>query len=180
MNPSLKETITRKKNEKVNMKAILHEHCIAWSHLFFLLKLSPHFCKLYWYSYIIGRDISQDFIEGFDLLIANPTKWSNTIKQFVCNSRRIFWVCLTISWGWHLKSWRCVFLKLQLFQHVWSVLRRYFSFRFKDFREISYPKFYTVKLCQYINPFLPNVPFWPPCKHDVFRQVKRKHWEEKV
>ena len=29
-------------------------------------------------------------------LSANPTKWSNTLKQFVGNSRRIVWVCLAI------------------------------------------------------------------------------------
>ena len=31
-------------------------------------------------------------------LTANPTKWSNTLKQFFSNSRRIFWSCLTILW----------------------------------------------------------------------------------
>ena len=33
-------------------------------------------------------------------LSTNPTKWSNTLKQFVgnSNSRRIVWVCLTILW----------------------------------------------------------------------------------
>ena len=37
-------------------------------------------------------------------LSAKPTKWSNTLKQFVGNSRRIFWVHLTILWGWRLKG----------------------------------------------------------------------------
>ena len=39
-------------------------------------------------------------------LSANPTKWSNTLKQFVgpCFCRLIFWVCLTILWGW---DWKC-------------------------------------------------------------------------
>ena len=32
-------------------------------------------------------------------LSANPTKWSNTLKQFVGNSWRIVWVGLTILWG---------------------------------------------------------------------------------
>ena len=32
-------------------------------------------------------------------LSADPVKWSNTLKQFVSNSRRIVWVCLTILWG---------------------------------------------------------------------------------
>ena len=36
-----------------------------------------------------------------------------------------------------------------------------------------------------VNPFLPNVPFWSPWKHqktwfsDIFREIKREHWEEK-
>ena len=34
----------------------------------------------------------------------NPTKWSNTLKQFVDNSWRIVWECLTILWGWRLKG----------------------------------------------------------------------------
>ena len=37
-------------------------------------------------------------------LRANPTKWSNTFKQFVSCCRRIVWVCLTILWGWRLKG----------------------------------------------------------------------------
>ena len=37
-------------------------------------------------------------------LSVNPTKWSNTRKEFVGNSRQIVWVCLTILWGWHLKG----------------------------------------------------------------------------
>ena len=40
----------------------------------------------------------------FNPLGANPTKWSNTLKQFVSNSRRIVWVCLIILWGWRLKG----------------------------------------------------------------------------
>ena len=37
-------------------------------------------------------------------LCANPTKWSNTIKQFVDNSWRIVWVCLTILCVWPIKG----------------------------------------------------------------------------
>ena len=36
----------------------------------------------------------------------NTRKWLNTFKQFVDISRRIFWVCLTILWCWHLKGLR--------------------------------------------------------------------------
>ena len=39
----------------------------------------------------------------FNPLSPNPTKWSNTLKQFIGNSRRIVWVCLTILWDWRLK-----------------------------------------------------------------------------
>ena len=38
-----------------------------------------------------------------NILSANPTKWSVTLKQFVGNSRRIVLVCLAILWGWSLK-----------------------------------------------------------------------------
>ena len=37
---------------------------------------------------------------------ANPTKWTNTPKQFVCNSRRNDWVRLVILWDWRLKGYR--------------------------------------------------------------------------
>ena len=39
-----------------------------------------------------------------DLLSANSTKGSNTLKQFVGCCRRIIWVGLTILWGWYLKG----------------------------------------------------------------------------
>ena len=35
------------------------------------------------------------YINWFNPLSANPIKWSNTLKQFVRNSRRIVWMCLT-------------------------------------------------------------------------------------
>ena len=41
----------------------------------------------------------------FNPLSANPTKWSNTLKQFVGKCRQIVWVCLTILWDLHLKAW---------------------------------------------------------------------------
>ena len=37
-------------------------------------------------------------------LSANPTKWSNTLKQFVGFCRRIVLVCLIILWGWGLQG----------------------------------------------------------------------------
>ena len=39
----------------------------------------------------------------FSPLSANPTKWSNILKQFVVKNRQIVWVCLTILWGCRLK-----------------------------------------------------------------------------
>ena len=35
---------------------------------------------------------------------ANPTKKSNTLKQFLGCCRRIVWMCLTIFGGWNLKG----------------------------------------------------------------------------
>ena len=43
------------------------------------------------------------YIVWLATLNANPTKWLNTLKQFVGNSRRIVWVWLTILWGWRWK-----------------------------------------------------------------------------
>ena len=40
----------------------------------------------------------------FNSLSIKHTKWSNTLKQCVCNSRRIVWVCLIILWGWCSKD----------------------------------------------------------------------------
>ena len=40
--------------------------------------------------------------EHLNPLSTNPTKWSNTLKQFVGFFRRIVWVCLTILWDWRL------------------------------------------------------------------------------
>ena len=48
--------------------------------------------------------ISSEF-KRINHLSGNPTKWSNTFKQFVGNSRRIAWVCLTILWGWRSKCY---------------------------------------------------------------------------
>ena len=46
---------------------------------------------------------SREIIYIFKPLSANPTKWSNTLKQFVGKSRQIIWACLTILCGWRLK-----------------------------------------------------------------------------
>ena len=47
-------------------------------------------------------------------LRANPTKWSNTLKQFVGCWQLIAGVCLTILWGWCLKGQQLIsWLKMQ-------------------------------------------------------------------
>ena len=62
-----------------------------------------------WFSLVSGF-VNDDFtllslqVLFFKALSANPTKKSNTIKQFVGCYRRIVWVCLTILWGCRLKS----------------------------------------------------------------------------
>ena len=45
--------------------------------------------------------LTREILTTNPFLSINPTKWSNTLKQLVGNSRRI--ECLTILWGWRLK-----------------------------------------------------------------------------
>ena len=50
-------------------------------------------------KYSIGFTVTVPMDEPkytFSPLSANPTKWSNTLKQFVCNNRQFVWVQLTI------------------------------------------------------------------------------------
>ena len=42
--------------------------------------------------------------QNLNPLSANPTKWSNTLKQFIGNGGQIVGVCLTILWGWRIKG----------------------------------------------------------------------------
>ena len=44
------------------------------------------------------------FFLRVNLLSANFTKWSNTLKQFLRCCRRIVWLCLTILWDWRFKG----------------------------------------------------------------------------
>ena len=60
-------------------------------------------------------------------LSTNPTKWSNKLKQFVSNSRRVVWVCLTILWGWGLKEF-----EKSCFQTLTQTTVVIFSHRVKD------------------------------------------------
>ena len=45
------------------------------------------------------------FVTGFNPFSANPTKWSNILKQFVGFYRRIVLVCLTILYSFQLKGY---------------------------------------------------------------------------
>ena len=54
------------------------------------------------------------FTSYLNLLSANCTKWSNTLKQFVGKLPANWWVCLTILWDWHFKGLYSLWL-----QKVW-------------------------------------------------------------
>ena len=66
-------------------------------------EVADYFCKK---KVIIDawQGFEHAFCSYFNPLSASPTKLSNTLKQFVGNSRRSVWVCLTILWGWCLKG----------------------------------------------------------------------------
>ena len=76
-------------------------------------------------------------------LSTNPTKWSDTLKQFVGCCRRIVCVCLTILWGWCLKDYyifklskyfkmfkRCMFHQTSVFT-VRNILKNRCGFKKK-------------------------------------------------
>ena len=53
-------------------------------------------------------EIYLEFVYLIELLSnCKPLKrqWSNILKQFVANSRRIVWVCKTILWSWRFKGY---------------------------------------------------------------------------
>ena len=53
--------------------------------------------------YVTHLQIQSFFTSDFNPLKVNPTKWSNTLKQFVGFRQWIGWMCLTILWSWRLK-----------------------------------------------------------------------------
>ena len=55
-------------------------------------------------SWSVNYDVIAFISKYLNPLNANPTKWSNTVKQFVGKCRRIVSVCLTILWGWCLSG----------------------------------------------------------------------------
>ena len=65
------------------------------------------------------------FSANISSLSGNPIKWSNTLKKFVGCCRRIAWVCLTILWGWHLKSQNVCFYSLS--SDLWSDKTHFWS-----------------------------------------------------
>ena len=52
------------------------------------------------------------FVFKLDHSSASSTKWPNKLKQFAGCCRPIFWVCLTILWGWRLKGLKTHFVTL--------------------------------------------------------------------
>ena len=50
------------------------------------------------------KRISRLYYPHVNLLSASPTKWSNTLKQFVGFCRRIVWMCFTMLSGLALKG----------------------------------------------------------------------------
>ena len=79
---------------------------LAWCHCLFVI-WAPHlliFCPVL-QAYRRNCECYRNSYLFINPLSANPTKWSNTLKQFVGCCRRIVWVCLTILWDWLLRGW---------------------------------------------------------------------------
>ena len=70
-------------------------NCIFFSWLCYFRKVAVVICKMR----LVRRT---KYIIPWS---ADPTKWSNTTKQFVGSCRQIVWVCLTILWGSRLKGY---------------------------------------------------------------------------
>ena len=69
----------------------------------FLDSNTLQYCHKITESVKVKGNIGTIWIECLNYLSANPTKWSNTLKQFIGNSQLMAWVCLIILWGWHVK-----------------------------------------------------------------------------
>ena len=82
-----------------------------------LLRRWSLFWALFWwmlcvnlYVKMMSFKIYTAWVVLFNHLSANPTKWSNTLKQFLGFCQRIF-----DQWGWHLKgsfSYSCPILSI--------------------------------------------------------------------
>ena len=68
------------------------------------VKLHIFILSLVYFSFLLGSickycvSVNGD-TSRLNLLSANPTKWSNTLKKLVSCCRRIVCVCLNILWG---------------------------------------------------------------------------------
>ena len=70
-------------------------YCLYWRQKCLPLNIWPAAERFYFW-----QNVRLDKIWiCFSPLSANPTKWSNILKQFVSDSRVIVSVCLTILWG---------------------------------------------------------------------------------
>ena len=79
-------------------RKIVHErHCC----LTLLNTLPCSNSRVEFVCYIQLRELSKSSINH---LSANPTKRSNTLKQFVGKNLQIVWLCLIILWGWRIKG----------------------------------------------------------------------------
>ena len=74
--------------------------CLFWRR-YLRLEKRYGYCESLEISYKRASYKSQFFVNP---LSANPTKWSNRLKQFLGFCRQIIWVCLIILWGWRLKG----------------------------------------------------------------------------
>ena len=100
-----------------------------------------------WHFTMLEKMLLRPWIGYFNTLSANPTKWSNTLKQLVGNSRLIVWVCFDHFLGLALEG--ITFLELMK-----SSLWRFepgFTFSLKNILT----NFYKTKFDQYkISSFL--------------------------
>ena len=77
------------KSQDKNLNILRTKELLRWNKKHFSSFLKGY----HWSKY------KKFFLEGQSpTLSASPTKWSNTFKQFVGNSWRIAWNCLTILW----------------------------------------------------------------------------------
>ena len=92
------------------------------------------------FSFMILVGMSVAWMDFFNILSGNSTKWSDTIKQFI-GCRRIIWVCLTIFWGCRLKGNSLIFSILNsLFLQRNLSTGKYFFYIIEDICEKFYNK----------------------------------------
>ena len=136
------------------------------------------------------KDLDNSFISNkhlswiFNPLSAIPTKWSNTLKPFVGNSRRMVWVCLIILWAGAYKRVRFNKIRVVLntavinWCYIYNHVLRNIANDVICIREI-FSEFRS------LTQFRPMFPFYNPWKHQktkgflVFSGgIKWEHWPE--